>query len=161
MTSHETNLVRRAEKFSRANEVAHDQTRQRRFERGFLSLDRPDENGVMWDYGDCGRAMRRMFRDIDAPYREHVREQRFAAMLEYVPEEWRRMLEMVRDRVPREDVMQACGISRATYYRRVETMRRMACEKKFEIFFSLYLCGSREGRGGSWREPRETPRAKS
>ncbi len=85
--------------------------------------------------------MRRMFRDIDAPYREHVREQRFAAMLEYIPEEWRRMLEMVRDRVPREDVMQACGISRATYYRRVETMRRMACEKNSRFFSAFIYAG--------------------
>ena len=42
MTAQEKNLVRRAEKFDNANAYAHDQTRQRRFERRFFSLDRPD-----------------------------------------------------------------------------------------------------------------------
>ena len=50
------------------DDARHDQTQQRTFERSFLSLDAPDEDGNMWDYGDCGRAMRRMFRDLDAPF---------------------------------------------------------------------------------------------
>ena len=57
--------------------MRHDQTRQRSFERGFLSLDHPDGDGNMYDYGDCGRDMRRTLRAIDAPYWEHVRELRF------------------------------------------------------------------------------------
>ena len=129
MTSHETNLVRRAEKFSRANEVAHDQTRQRRFERGFLSLDRPDENGVMWDYGDCGRAMRRMFRDIDAPYREHVREQRFAAALDSLeahPGLARALVAIRRHRHRgRKRIAASLGISVAAYAKRFTRIRQL------------------------------------
>ena len=59
------------------DDARHDQTQQRAFERGFLSLDQPDANGNMWDYGDCGRAMRRTLRAIDAPFRERVRDLRF------------------------------------------------------------------------------------
>ena len=51
MTAQEKNLVRRAEKFDHANACAHDQTRQRRFERRFLSLDCPDAVGNLFDYG--------------------------------------------------------------------------------------------------------------
>ena len=81
MTAREKNLVRRAERFAAANACAHDQTRQRRFERRFLSLDCPDANGNLRDYGDCGRAARRMFRELDAPYHAHVRELRFRRAL--------------------------------------------------------------------------------
>ena len=40
MTAQEKNLVRRAEKFDHANACAHDQTRQRRFERRYPELKR-------------------------------------------------------------------------------------------------------------------------
>ena len=107
------------------DDARHDQTQQRTFERSFLSLDAPDEDGNMWDYGDCGRAMRRMFRDLDAPFWERVRDLRFAAALECIPEAWHPLLEMVRDRVPRRTIMRQCRISRATYFRRIEAMRQM------------------------------------
>ena len=107
------------------DDVRHDQTQQRSFERTFLSLDCPDANGDTWDYGDCGREMRRMLRAIDAPFRERIRDLRFAAALECLPEEWRPMLEMIRDRVPRKAIMRRCRISRATYFRRVGEMRRL------------------------------------
>ena len=77
LSARDKGLVVTATRRGLANDVAHDQTNQRSFERGFLSLDHPDEDGNMWDYGDCGRDMRRTFRAIDAPYWEHVRELRF------------------------------------------------------------------------------------
>ena len=122
MTRKEQNLVRRAEKFGKANEYAHDQTRQRAFERRFLSLSYPDAKGDLRDYGDCGRAARRLFRDLDAPYRAHVRELRFRAALEKLPEEWRPMLRMLRERRPRAEIMRRFQISRATYFRRLASM---------------------------------------
>ena len=125
MTTHERNLLRRAEKCRRANEYAHDQTRQRRFERRFLSLDCPDANGDPFDYGDCGRAARRMFREIDAPVVERIRELRFSAALDAVPKKWRKMLALIRDHAPRKAVMRRCDVSRATYFRRLEAMRLM------------------------------------
>ena len=77
LSARDKGLVVTATRRGLANDVAHDQTNQRTFERGFLSLDHPDEDGNMWDYGDCGRDMRRTLRAIDAPYWEHVRELRF------------------------------------------------------------------------------------
>ena len=81
MTQRERNLVRRSEKFAKANECVHDKTLQRRFELRFLSLDCPDANGDMRDYGDCGRAARRLFASLDEPFRRHVRELRFREAL--------------------------------------------------------------------------------
>jgi len=102
------------------DEVRRDQTRQRRFERGFLSLDRPDENGVMWDYGDCGRAMRRMFRDIDAPYRERIRSLRFAAAHDALHghPELQRTLSAIRRHRRREKIAAALDIPVETYVKR-------------------------------------------
>ncbi len=77
LSAQDKGLVVTATRRDLANDVAHDQTQQRTFERRFLSLDHPDENGNMWDYGDCGRAMRRALRAIDAPFWEHVKELRF------------------------------------------------------------------------------------
>ena len=126
MTTHEQNLLRRAERCRRANEYAHDQTRQRRFEQSFLSADCcPDEVGDPYDYGDCGRSARRMFREIDAPVVERIRELRFAAAIEAVPKEWRKMLRLIRQGVPRITIWRLCRISRATYFRRLEAMRLM------------------------------------
>ena len=54
------------------DEAKHDRTRQRLFE-SMVSLDHPDENGNLYDYGDCNWAARRMFRELDAPVHEHFR----------------------------------------------------------------------------------------
>ena len=98
MTINERNLLRRAEKCRRANEYTHDQTRQRRFERGFLSLDCPDENGDPYDYGDCGRSVRCMLHTLDEPYRAKVRDLRFAVALDALDgyPELRRTLRAIR-----------------------------------------------------------------
>ena len=81
LSARDKGLVVTATRRGLANAAAHDQTRQRALERGFLSLDQPDGDGNMWDYGDCGRAMRRTLRAIDEPYWEHVRELRFCHAL--------------------------------------------------------------------------------
>ena len=120
MTGHERNLVRRSERFARANEYAHDQTHQRRFERAFLSLDRPDEDGNMYDYGDNGRAMRRTLRGIDAPYRERIRDMRFTAaidMLDGHPALVETLLAVRRYR-RRRRIAAALGIHMTAYVKR-------------------------------------------
>ena len=81
MTEHERNLVRRAERFARIDEVRHDQTAQRKFERTFLSLDWVGAEDSGFDYGDGGRQMRALVRKLDAPWREHVREHRFQSAM--------------------------------------------------------------------------------
>ena len=106
------------------DDVRRDQTYQRAFERSFLSLDAPDEDGNMWDYGDCGRAMRRMFRDLDAPFWERVRDLRFAAALdalEAYPELARALRAIRRHRhCGRKRIAAVLGISVATYAKRFE-----------------------------------------
>ena len=119
LSSREKGLAVAAAKRALANDAAHDRTRQRAFERGFLSLDRPDADGDLYDYGDCGREVRRMMRALDAPYRERVRDLRFRAALERIPPDWRAMLKLIRARLPRTEIMRRCGISRATYFRRL------------------------------------------
>ena len=125
LSAREKGTVALSVKRSFANDAEHNNTLQRKFERGFISLDSPDEDGRLYDYGDCGREMRKMLRALDEPYREHVRELHFAAALERIPEEWRPMLEMIRDRVTRAEIMRRCGISRATYFRRIAEMRQI------------------------------------
>ena len=104
------------------DDVRRDQTCQRAFERGFLSLDHPDEDGNLWDYGDCGRDMRRTLRAIDAPYWEHVRELRFAAVLDSLkahPELAKALVAIRRHRHRgRRRIAAALGISVAAYAKR-------------------------------------------
>ena len=109
------------------NEASHDQTRRRRFERAFRSLDRPDENGVTWDYGDCGRAMKRMLRRIDAPYRERRRALRFAAALDALGGHpaLQHTLRAIRRRRRRNEIAAALGISVAAYAKRFTRITRI------------------------------------
>lgn len=117
------------------DEARHDKTRQRKFERGFLSLDVPDEDGDMRDCGDGGRAMCAMIRTIDAEINEFLRELRFAAALDALDghPELQRTLTAIRDHyrprrqqiaVPnhqlggRQQIAAALGISVATYAKR-------------------------------------------
>ena len=122
LSARDKGLVVTATRRGLANDVAHDQTNQRSFERGSLSLDHPDEDGNMWDYGDCGRAMRRMFRDLDAPFWERVRDLRFAAALdalEAYPELARALRAIRRHRhCGRKRIAAALRIPVATYAKR-------------------------------------------
>ena len=69
--------LRIAERNRRANEAKHDQTRQRRFERNFLSRDLPDSMAARADASDGGRLTARLVEEIDAPTR---RERQIAAV---------------------------------------------------------------------------------
>ena len=70
-------LLRKAEHDRLVNEAKHDQTRQRRFERGFLSRDLPDSKAARADAADGGRLTARLVEGIDAPTR---RERQIAAI---------------------------------------------------------------------------------
>ena len=69
--------LRIAERNRRVNEAKHDQTRQRRFERIFLSRDLPDSKAARADASDGGRLTARLVEEIDAPTR---RERQIAAV---------------------------------------------------------------------------------
>ena len=120
LSARDKGLVVTATSRGLANDVAHDQTNQRSFERGFLSLDHPDEDGNMWDYGDCGRDMRRTLRAIDAPYWEHVRELRFWNALYKLRDypELQKTLRAIRRHRVRRKIFSALKIGAETYRRR-------------------------------------------
>ena len=109
-----------------ADEVRHDQTLQRRFERSFLSLDAPDEDGNMREYSFGSREMNRMVRELDAPYREHVRELRFRRAL------WKlrahpalcHTLRAIRTHRRRKRIIAALGLARETYRQRLTELMR-------------------------------------
>lgn len=69
--------LRIAERNRRVNEAKHDQTRQRRFERNFLSRNLPDSKAARADASDGGRLTARLVEEIDAPTR---RERQIAAV---------------------------------------------------------------------------------
>ena len=57
LSAKEIGLMVRALHCDMKDEAEHDETRQGAFEQTMLSLDRPDEDGNLYDYGDCGRAV--------------------------------------------------------------------------------------------------------
>ena len=70
-------LLRKAERDRIINEAKHDQTRQRRFERAFLSRDLPDSKAARADASDRGRQVAATVTKVDAPTR---RERQIAAV---------------------------------------------------------------------------------
>ncbi len=120
MTAREKNLVRRAEKFAMVDDVRRNSTRQGQWEASFLSLDCPDADGNLFDYGDCGRAAKRMFRELDAAYREHVRELRFRRALYQLRAypELQKTLLAIRRFQRRQKIFSALQIGAETYKQR-------------------------------------------
>ena len=127
MTQRERNLVRRSEKFAKANECVHDKTLQRRFELRFLSLDCPDANGDMRDYGDCGRAARRLFASLDEPFRRHVRELRFREALRKLERhpELQKTLVAIRHFRQRQKIFSALKIKANVYRERFSQLTKL------------------------------------
>ena len=109
------------------DDARHDQTQQRTFERSFLSLDAPDEDGNMWDYGDCGRDMRRTLRAIDAPYWEHVRELRFWNALYKLRDypELQKTLRAIRRHRVRRKIFSALKIGANVYRERFSQLTKI------------------------------------
>ena len=122
LAAREKGLVVTAATRGLINDAAHDQTHQRKFERGFRSIDQPDEDGNLYDYSDCGRDMRRMFRALDALYWECVRELRFAAALDALDGHpaLRRTLRAIRRHRRRDEIAAALGIPVPVYAKRFE-----------------------------------------
>ena len=128
LSAKEKGLMVRALHCDMKDEAEHDQTRQRAFEQSMLSLDHPDENGDLYDYGDCNRAARRMFRELDAeyrekviePYRKYQRELRFKAALYQLRNhpELQATLRAIRLYKKKEKIFSALKIRGETYKQR-------------------------------------------
>ena len=127
LSAREKGLVVTATKRALVNEAVHDQTLQRKFERGFLSLDAPDKEGHAREYSFGSREVNRMVRELDTPYWEQVREQRFAAAL------WKLRahpalcctLRAIRTHRRRERIIAALGITKETYRQRLAELMRV------------------------------------
>ena len=79
LSAKEKGYVVTATKRALTDDVRRDQSRQRRFERRFLSLEFPKDDGLHYDYSFGSREVNRLVRHLDAPHRERLREARFAA----------------------------------------------------------------------------------
>ena len=133
LSAKEKGLMVRALHCDMKDEAEHDQTRQRLFEQDMISLDHPDENGDLYDYGDCNQAARRMFRELDAeyrekviePYRKYQRELRFKAALYRLRKhpELQATLRAIRLLKKKEKIISALKIRAETYEKRFSRVR--------------------------------------
>ena len=123
LSAREKGLMVRALHCNMKDEAKHDRTCQRLFERSMVSLDRPDENGDLYDYGDCNRAAKRMFREIDAPVHEHFRRLRLRQTLYRLrkyPELQATLKAIYKYRfLPRQKIFSALEIRGETYKMRL------------------------------------------
>ena len=92
-------LVKRSERFARINECVHDQTKQRKFEKSFFSLEWMNENGDAFDYGDCGKAAKQLFIKLDWYWLKQEGEERWQAALEKLEKypKLKETLEIIRE----------------------------------------------------------------
>jgi hypothetical protein len=113
-------LAKRAERFYRIDQIRHDQTRQRRVQRAFLSLDWRDEDGDAFDYGDCGRAAKKLYASLDAPFRKLRRELLFNQALDLLRNhpKLQRTLRAIRRFRRRKKIFSALQIRPEVYRRR-------------------------------------------
>ena len=135
LSTKEKGLMIRALHCEMKDEAKHDQTRQRAFEQNMLSLDHPDEDGNLYDYGDCNRAAKRMFRKMDAeyrekviePYRKYQRELRFKAALYRLRmhPELQVTLRAIRLHKKKEKIFSALKIGAETYEMRLSGVREI------------------------------------
>ena len=135
LSAREKGLMVRALHCNMKDEAQHDRTRQRLFERSMVSLDHPDENGDLYDYGDCNRAARRMFRELDAeyrekfiePYRKYQRELRFKAALYQLRNhpELQATLRAIRLYKKKEEIFSALKIRGETYRKRLSDLTQI------------------------------------
>jgi len=110
-----------------ANAARDDQTRQRRFERGFLSADVPNGDGEAHDHGDGGRAVGRIVGALDAPLLARARERRWQAALARLSDrpELRRTLVAIRRFREREKIISALRIKTGTYRERLSQLTKI------------------------------------
>ena len=120
-------LVARSEQFAAAEGARRAMTRQGSFEASFLSLDHPDANGAPRDYGDCGRAAKRMLSRLDAPFRERLREHRFQAAIWKLRDypELQKTLRAIRRYRKREKIFSALQIKAGTYRERFSQLTQI------------------------------------
>jgi len=109
------------------DEVRRDQIRQRRFERRFLSLDYPADDGLPYDYSNGHRDENRMIRDIDAPFWESVKNRRFWKVLYLLRghPELQKTVRAIRTFRVKEKIISALQIKGEVYEKRLQRVREI------------------------------------
>ena len=111
------------------NEARHNATGQGMQDTGCLSLDHPDEDGNLYDYGDCNRAAKRMFREMDEAVNEHFRWlklRRALYKLRRHPELQATLKAIFRYRFqPRQKIISALKIGGGTYRERFSRLTQV------------------------------------
>ena len=127
LSAREKGLVVTATKRALVNEAVHDQTLQRKFERGFLSLDAPDKEGHAREYSFGSREVNRMVRELDTPYWEQVRERRFWNALYRLRKypELQTTLRAIRTFRVRQKIISALKIKGEVYDMRLSRVRSL------------------------------------
>ena len=109
--------------------VRHDKTDLGSIDATMFSLDHPDDSGNMYDYGDCERSIRRIFRQMDAPAHEYFRElklRRALYRLRRYPELQATLKAIYRHRFqPRQKIFSALKIRGETYEKRLSRVREI------------------------------------
>ena len=120
LTAKEKGCVVTATRRALTDDVRRDQTRQRRFERKFLSLEFPRDDGLPYDYSFGSREVNRPVRHLDAPHRERLREARFRAALARLGRHplLQETLCAIRRHRRRPAILAALGITVGAYRRR-------------------------------------------
>ena len=112
--------LRRAIHNLRVDEMRHDQTRQREFERRFESRDLPDSRAARADASDNSRAINRLVRQMDEPVRQKLREMRVNQAAASLPRTsaWLRPLlwAIYRNGSNRKKTMSELGLSKSSYW---------------------------------------------
>ena len=113
-------LLRKAEHARIVNEVRYDHTRQREFERRFLSRDLPDSKAARADASDGGRQTTAIFARLDASTRRDRQIAALNAAAAKLPRKsgWLRKLlwAIFRNGSDREQTMAELGIPKRTYW---------------------------------------------
>ena len=120
LTAKEKGCVVTATRRALTDDVRRDLTRQRRFERRFLSPEFPKDDGMPYDYSFDSREVNRLVRHLDVPHRERLLEARFRAALvrlvrHSLPQE---TLCAIRRHRRRPAILAALGITAGAYRRR-------------------------------------------
>jgi len=131
LSAREKGYLVRTVKNAETDEVKHDQTMQRLFEKSFLSMDCPNEDGTLFDYSCGNREVERLVSAIDEPYDSQQRKLRRKSLfevayraLEEYPELQKTLL-AIRRFSTREKIFFALQIKGGTYRERFSQLTKI------------------------------------
>ena len=126
LTAREKGYVVTATRRALTDDVRRDQSRQRRFERSFLSLEFPKDDGLPYDYSFGSREVNRLVRKLDEPFTAHRRNLRFRQALYRLRHrpKLQQTLRAIREHRHRKAILLALGIPDFVYDLRLSEIRK-------------------------------------